>query len=212
MSSDLSAEITAIATAVLAAFAILTAVVASLAFWKQSKAVEDGRELIGKQGDLLKIQSGQLDEQRKINTEQIKVLGLQALTFERQQAEGINLRLSGHVMPADGESADPPRLYAAEVTNDSRRPVRNAACRIEPEPGDSLQEAKRVGIMAEPGMSEGTHIPFIRVRATGIFVFAVEVAEHLKPRMTARFTDDVGLHWQISPDLELKKLGSRDDW
>jgi hypothetical protein len=161
---------------------------------------------------MLGVQFDQLAEQRKINTEQIKVLEFQALTFERQQAEGIGLRLSGHVMPANGESANPPRLYVGEVTNGSRRPIRNAACRIEPEPGDSLQEAKRVGIIAEPGMSEGTHIPFIRVGATGVFAFAVEVAEHLKPRMTARFTDDVGLHWQISPDLELKKLGSRDDW
>jgi hypothetical protein len=30
--------------------------------------------------------------------------------------------------------------------------------------------------------------------------------------MTARFTDDAGLHWQIDHDLHLEKLDSRDDW
>jgi hypothetical protein len=29
-------------------------------------------------------------------------------------------------------------------------------------------------------------------------------------RMTARFTDDAGMHWQIDPDLHLGKLNSRD--
>jgi hypothetical protein len=30
--------------------------------------------------------------------------------------------------------------------------------------------------------------------------------------MTVRFTDDAGLHWQIDPDLHLKKLNDRRDW
>jgi hypothetical protein len=30
--------------------------------------------------------------------------------------------------------------------------------------------------------------------------------------LTARFTDDAGLHWQIGHDLDLKKLANRDDW
>jgi hypothetical protein len=85
MSSDLSAEITAIATAVLAAFAIIAGVVASLAFRKQSKAVEDGRELIGQQGAMLQVQSErlevyrtQVDEQRQINATRLETLDLQA--------------------------------------------------------------------------------------------------------------------------------------
>jgi cbb3-type cytochrome oxidase subunit 3 len=52
MSSDLSAEITAIATAVLAVFAIVTAVFAFLAFRKQSREVSD-------QAKMLKVQSDQ---------------------------------------------------------------------------------------------------------------------------------------------------------
>jgi len=63
MSVDLSGEITAIATVVLAVFAIVTAVFAILAFRKQSREVSD-------QASMLKVQSGQLAEQRKINAEQ----------------------------------------------------------------------------------------------------------------------------------------------
>src|SRR5215467_4190988 len=71
MSSDLSAEVTAIATAVLAAFAFATAILAGLAFWKQSREVHD-------QAEMLKLESEQLTEQRKLNAEQAKVLELQA--------------------------------------------------------------------------------------------------------------------------------------
>jgi hypothetical protein len=72
MSVDLSDEITAIATAVLAAFAVITAVFAVLAFLKQSREVRaierqvtDQQELTQQQGQLLKVQSGQLELQRR---------------------------------------------------------------------------------------------------------------------------------------------------
>src|SRR6516225_2449889 len=71
MSSDLSAEVTAIATAVLAAFAFVTAILAGLAFWKQSREVRD-------QAKMLNLESEELAEQRKLNAEQAKVFELQA--------------------------------------------------------------------------------------------------------------------------------------
>jgi hypothetical protein len=71
MPVDLSGEITAIATAVLAVFAIVTGIYAVRAFRKQSKEVSD-------QAEMLRVQSEQLEEQRKINAEQTRVLALQA--------------------------------------------------------------------------------------------------------------------------------------
>ena len=72
MSVDLSGEITAIATAVLAAFAIVTAIYAIRAFRKQTEEVRtiqeqarDQQELTRHQAELLKIQSGQLELQRR---------------------------------------------------------------------------------------------------------------------------------------------------
>ena len=55
----------------LAVFAILTTIYAVRAFRKQSQEVSD-------QALMLKVQAEQLAEQRKINTEQTKVLALQA--------------------------------------------------------------------------------------------------------------------------------------
>jgi len=77
MSVDLSGEITAIATAVLAAFAIVTAWYARRAFLKLSQEVgaieqqvRDAQELARQQAELLRIQSGQLELQRQQSDEQ----------------------------------------------------------------------------------------------------------------------------------------------
>jgi hypothetical protein len=116
----------------------------------------------------------------------------------------------------------------ADVVNGSRRPIRNAACWIEPEPGGSLRAAVQVGLNFEteipaalsrsPGprkfldLSDGSHIPLIRASEEASFVFDADTEEYPKARVTARFTDDAGLHWQVDPDLHLEKLDDRDDW
>jgi hypothetical protein len=80
MSIDLSSEVTAIATVVLAAFAFITAILASLAFWKQLREVHD-------QAQMLKVESEELAEQRKLNAEQAKVLELQAADLRESLEE-----------------------------------------------------------------------------------------------------------------------------
>jgi len=78
MSVDVSGEVTAIATSVLAFFAIVTAVFAVLAFLKQSREVRaierqvtDQQELTQQQGELLRVQSGQLELQRQQFADQL---------------------------------------------------------------------------------------------------------------------------------------------
>lgn len=85
-------QVTAVATAVLAVFAIVTAIFAAAAFFKQreevrmlQKEAKDQETLIGQQGELLKVQAGQLDvqrqqldDQRAINEKQAEVAALQA--------------------------------------------------------------------------------------------------------------------------------------
>jgi hypothetical protein len=89
VSLNLSGEITATATVVLAVFAILTAAFAILAFLKQSKEVRD-------QASMLAIQSEQLAEQRKLNADQLKVLALQAAelsqSLEERKREAVERR------------------------------------------------------------------------------------------------------------------------
>jgi len=101
MSSDLSAEITAIATALLAVLAVATAWYARRAFLKQSQEVraieqqvKDEQELTKQQAELVKVQSDQLelsrqqfDEQRQINARQAGVFELQSTELRESLAE-----------------------------------------------------------------------------------------------------------------------------
>jgi cbb3-type cytochrome oxidase subunit 3 len=91
MSVDLSGEITAIATAVLAVFAIVAAAFAILAFRKQYKEVSD-------QASMLRVQSEQLAEQRKVNAGQIRVLALQA-TELRESLEDASAKQRNDAAP-----------------------------------------------------------------------------------------------------------------
>lgn len=124
MSADLPGEI-AIATAVLAVFAIVTAWYARRAFLKQSQEVSD-------QASMLKLQSEQLDEQRKVNAEQIRVLELQAAELreslderkreaaERRQAQASRVFISAQPSP---EGTDPIDSIAVRIVNTSQQPI-----------------------------------------------------------------------------------------
>lgn len=107
--------------------------------------------------------------------------------------------------------------WAADVANRSPRPIRNVASRIEAAPGAPAQEASLSGVYAEfepspiapPGMANRTlidplarpDIRLIRAGETGAFLFPVGAGLNPDARMTVRFTDDGGLHWQIDHDL-----------
>jgi hypothetical protein len=116
MSVDLSGEITAIATALLAIFAILTTIYAVRAFRKQSQEVTD-------QASMLQVQSEQLAEQRKINAEQTKVLALQASEL------GESLRSAN--AKRNSEGVNRPRGYSSRRPQDSTssRSGARPACR-----------------------------------------------------------------------------------
>ena len=135
MSSDLSAELTAIATAVLAVFAIVTAFYARQAFRKQSQEVSD-------QASMLQVQSEQLAEQRKVNAEQMQVLALQAAELheslgerkreaeQRRSAQAARVFMSQKIgIVFRQEDDDEPEYFDVSVTvvNTSDRPVYDTA-------------------------------------------------------------------------------------
>jgi hypothetical protein len=150
MSVDLSAEITAIATAALAVFAIVTAFYARQAFRKQSqevsaieRQVKDQQELTRQQAELLKVQSGQLelqreqlDDQRKANAGQAEVLKLQAdelresLAARQRAAEEQRKAQASKVFIEEAEGlsrppSGPPAVpfVVARAVNSSDQPV-----------------------------------------------------------------------------------------
>jgi hypothetical protein len=130
MSVDLSDEITAIATAVLSFFAIITAIFAFLAFRKQAQEVSD-------EATMLKLQYEQLEEQRKINEEQTKVLKLEATELresiderkreaaERRRAQASRVFISAEPRPdaSSGEPEDPISAINVSVKNTSQQPI-----------------------------------------------------------------------------------------
>jgi hypothetical protein len=146
MSAEVSGEITAIATVVLAFFAIVTGVFAFLAYRKQSQEVRaierqvtDQQELTKQQAELLNVQSGQLDlqrkqfdEQRKVNEQQAKVLELQADELrgsleerkrdaeERRNAQARQVSLALKPV-AEGPEGGP--VGEATVSNGSQQPI-----------------------------------------------------------------------------------------
>jgi hypothetical protein len=131
MSSDLSAEIAAIATTVLAVFAIVTAAFAFLAFRKQSREVSD-------QAKMLKVQSDQLGEDRTVNAEQIRVLKLQAeelresLDERKREAEDRRRAQASRVFIWEERGMNRPANVppfpgvTAHVVNSSDQPVYDA--------------------------------------------------------------------------------------
>lgn len=155
MSVDLSGEITAIATAVLAAFAFITAVLAGAAFIKQSREVraierqvKDQEELTKQQAELLQVQSGQLqlqrqqlDEQHKVNEQQTKVLELQAqelrqslkerereaIRRHREQASRVSIALAPDSHPSADEATKGAALKATVMNaSHGQQPIYNA--------------------------------------------------------------------------------------
>ena len=230
-------QLAAVATVALAVFALAAAILAGLAFWKQSKEVSDQAEALQVQSSRLELQERQFEEQRKINRKRDELLDKQireseqlARTLERQQAEAIDLKPGSTMRPVPGydlESAG--RTRDADVANESRRPIRNIACRIEPSPGADLQEARLAGVYftvsaitfstgpVRPASraletAETPSIQLLRAGETCSFVFAVSTEHDPEARVTLRFTDNAGLCWQIDHDLHLEKLDNRDDW
>ena len=58
--------------------------------------------------------------------------------------------------------------------------------------------------------ADGSRVSLIRADQAYGFVFPFDIHDHRMARISARFTDDAGLRWQIDHDLHLEKLEQRD--
>jgi hypothetical protein len=198
---------------------------AGVALWQ----LDMQRRQLAEQKDVLKDEVHRNKQRDALMAGQLRELEQRSLTYERLQAEDIDVRQSRvrARLPGSDQKATH-RVHMAEVANNSRRPIRNVASRIEPEPGGSMLAAVRVGLKYEMepvvavsrhagpstflDLSDGSHIPLVRAGEEASFVFEAGTEEYPKARVTARFTDDAGLHWQVDPDLHLEKLPDRSDW
>jgi hypothetical protein len=157
--------------------------------------------------------------------DQQKVIADQTRQLERQQADQVDVALCRSDMVPPGthtNSAGHHKCWMAEVFNGSRRPIRNVDCRIEPAAGQGQHSAAQVGelIRSDGLLGPGRRFhkvdaPTVRVLRAGAkagLAFPFVASDYPDARVTARFTDDAGLHWEIRPDLHLGKLTNRSDW
>jgi hypothetical protein len=128
MSLIFATQLTAIATAALAVFAIITAWYARRAFLKQSQEVraieqqvQDAQEITRQQAELLKVQSGQLELQRQQVDDQRQANARQAEVFELQATE-LRESLDERKREAERRYRDQAaRVFIGETRQDPKR-------------------------------------------------------------------------------------------
>jgi hypothetical protein len=197
----------------------------------------------GKQSAQLVLQRAALIDQQQANSNQANLVNNQlaelagrAAALERQQAEAVTVLTRGWGGKVPGVRSTG-RLHMAVVSNESPRPIRNVACRIQQTPKDGMSLAPVAGRMGtrpptqdeadisrittgQPAelieelmdVTKDSKVRFVRASGQAGFIFPYSVASHPDARITVRFADDAGLNWQIDPDLRLTRLDSRDDW
>jgi hypothetical protein len=176
----------------------------------------------------------QLGLQRRQLGLQQEQLAADTLVREREQANMVEMQ----VRPVDGGTANvlPPddhrQVLMAEVFNGSKRPIRAVtAMAVEegklPRPDPVLVAPDRYGVVMTyglgPNFGEGTtkadhiawvdHGPVNHLLTAGdktTFVWSLGPEDQRRLPIAARFTDDAGLFWELTPDLRLKKLTSRE--
>ena len=203
MSVDLSGEITGIATAVLAVFAIVTAWYARRAFLKQSQEVRD-------QAAMLEVQSEQLAEQRRVNAEEIGVLALQAAELresleerkheaaERRRAQASRVFVSAEPSP---EGSDPIDSFLVRIENTSQQPVYHL----------TFFWRDGIGEWNEP--SDPPRLPFLMPGKPYAFVASLVPSLQRKRFLLDSsllgagviFRDAAGVHWRLRSDGQLEE-------
>jgi hypothetical protein len=197
MSSDLSGEITAIATVVLAVFAIVTAYYARRAFLKQSQEVRvierqitDQEELTRQQAKLLQIHSDQLALQRQqIDDER----------GERRRAQARRILISAEPRPDPStSSAEPISTTFVTVRNTSLQPIYDLRFLFREGDGDwiALDDPPEPALFLMPG--ERYDYPFS--------IEIPYVSFLMDPSLVAAgvvFRDASGVHWRLYSDGRL---------
>jgi hypothetical protein len=193
MSLIFATQLTAVFTAILGVGAIVTAVLAYMAFRKQSREVtaieqqvSDQKEVTARQTALLQVQSDQLQLQRR--------------QFEREQAERRRVQATGvyfvislrEAPTTSAERADTitPGLLTVRIENTTRQPIY----------GLVIHWRKGAAPWDQPD-AVGTLRPQAFVSRTRSFPDTT-----LDPSLhgaTIRFRDAAGVDWLMEPDGQL---------
>jgi hypothetical protein len=208
---------TAVATGLLAIFAVITTFVAARAFRKQSTELE--------------LQRIQLEEQRVVNSKQIKALDLQSLDLNeslaerkreaserrRDQAERIDVTWTN--TNQDPDDPDWPDKSTVIVINGSRRPIRRVTCVLidtGKTPTIQINTLDCAELIQDPEVDsftfpkgfrrQWTDISTLRGGGRGGFKFPTKAINHPFKFALVEFTDDTGNRWSLTSRLQLRLL------
>ena len=196
MSEIFTEQLGVVANVVLAVFAIVTAVLAGLAFRKQAREVRD-------QAEMLELQRRQLAEQEKTSAKQAEELELQRRQFERDQFERRRAQASlvfvwterGYDERYPGEeSSGNHDTLTVYVTNTSQQPVYDVT--ISWYQGDSpWDSSKDEQSVLMPGSQFGVtrYLPPLMSLPAGKRRFGG----------AASFRDASGVRWALTPTGQL---------
>lgn len=215
MSEVFSEQITAVANVVLAVFAIVTAVLAGLAFRKQSREVSD-------QGEMLELQRQQLEAQREDSTKQAGVLELQAAelreSLEERKQDAEEKRRSQAALVAVwfafGEVPFRPgvrKAWGATVRNSSDLPVFDVSVFFH-----SVEEPVRgAGWVPVPAGSAAEKLRVLPPLSERHVLIPPDLAKQREECnadvyvASIWFTDAAGNRWERDPRGALKPLSTR---
>jgi len=199
--------LTAIATLALAVFAFATAIFAFAAWLGQRTEIRD-------QAKMLHIQSGQLEEQRKINKlqdadlrESLEERRRLREAAERQQADDIGFEMTSASFPRLPEEegydfaidpGDP--VHAAVVSNQSRRPISKVQCRVggQSDIGGPFPRTRSTSEYAVLAGRPSDQTPTGRLDPNRL----IDLAEphsglRIRPGETYVFVFEINLHWAL---------------
>jgi hypothetical protein len=192
MSLIFATQLAAVATAVLAVFAIVTGIYAIRAFRKQSqevsaieRQVKDQQELTQQQAKLLEIQSGQLDLQRRQFDDQLA---------ERRRAQASCVFIWTETRVDERFRERPaPEDVSAKIKNTSGQPVYDLT--IGWHKGTApWGEPDHIPVLMPSGeVTRIRTLPADRPAAVDRTLFGA----------VARFRDAAGVHWRLRPDGQL---------
>jgi hypothetical protein len=201
MSEIFAEQLTALANVVLAVFAIVTAVLAGLAFLKQSREVSD-------QAEMLDLQRRQLDAQREDSVRQMEVLKLQAVDLResleerRREAGERRKEQAAHAfLTEERRHANPGTITGGiayikiTVTNNSGEPLYDARLRWHLGDGSSYGDPNPENL--------GTILPGCDVSKSRSFPLEANLEGC---GAVLEFRDAAGVKWLRRPDGQLSEV------
>lgn len=143
---------------------------------------------------------------------------------EREQANAVDVTIdsanAGIIIKTPEDKND--RVRVVQVANNSNRPIRDLTCRMEGvkdnDESTGRMPASAYGVYSQVGSQKAifgiekgeNKAPLVRAGAEVGFVWSFTIREYPLGDYWVRFTDDAGLHWEITSDLHLEKLKRRD--